>query len=43
MKRRILGALAASGTSLAAVPMIVLFIFAQKRFVAGLASFGVKG
>lgn len=32
-----------AGTSLAAVPMIVLFIFAQKRFVAGLANFGLKG
>ena len=32
-----------AGTSLAAIPMIVLFIFAQKRFVAGLANFGLKG
>jgi multiple sugar transport system permease protein len=32
-----------AGTTLAALPMIILFIFAQKRFVAGLANFGVKG
>jgi multiple sugar transport system permease protein len=32
-----------AGTTLAALPMIVMFIFAQKQFVAGLANFGVKG
>lgn len=32
-----------AGTALAALPMIVLFIFAQKRFVEGMASAGLKG
>jgi multiple sugar transport system permease protein len=32
-----------AGTTLAALPMIILFLVAQKRFVAGLANFGVKG
>ncbi|WP_150309216.1 carbohydrate ABC transporter permease [Planctomonas psychrotolerans] len=32
-----------AGTALATLPMILLFVVAQKRFVAGLANFGVKG
>lgn len=32
-----------AGTALAALPMIILFIFAQKRFVEGMASAGLKG
>jgi len=32
-----------AGTTLAALPMILLFIFAQKRFVEGMASAGLKG
>jgi multiple sugar transport system permease protein len=32
-----------AGTALAALPMIVLFIFAQKRFVEGMANSGLKG
>ena len=32
-----------AGTALATLPMIILFIFAQKRFVEGMASAGLKG
>jgi multiple sugar transport system permease protein len=32
-----------AGTALATVPMIVMFIFAQKRFVEGMANVGIKG
>jgi len=32
-----------AGTTLAALPMILLFIVAQKRFVEGMASAGLKG
>ena len=32
-----------AGATLATLPMIVLFIFAQKRFVEGMASAGLKG
>jgi multiple sugar transport system permease protein len=32
-----------AGTALASLPMIILFIFAQKRFVEGMASAGLKG
>lgn len=32
-----------AGTALAALPMILLFIVAQKRFVEGMASSGLKG
>ncbi|MDQ0733412.1 carbohydrate ABC transporter permease [Arthrobacter sp. B1I2] len=32
-----------AGATLATLPMIILFIFAQKRFVEGMASAGLKG
>ena len=32
-----------AGTALATLPMIVMFIFAQKRFVEGMAHVGIKG
>ncbi|TDW18562.1 carbohydrate ABC transporter permease [Kribbella kalugense] len=32
-----------AGTALATLPMIVLFVFAQKRFVEGMANVGIKG
>ncbi|MEV8377028.1 carbohydrate ABC transporter permease [Kribbella sp. NPDC056861] len=32
-----------AGTALATLPMIVMFIFAQKRFVEGMANVGIKG
>jgi multiple sugar transport system permease protein len=32
-----------AGTALAALPMIVLFVFAQKRFIEGMANVGIKG
>jgi multiple sugar transport system permease protein len=32
-----------AGATLATMPMIILFIFAQKRFVEGMASAGLKG
>lgn len=32
-----------AGTALAALPMIILFVFAQKRFVEGMANSGLKG
>jgi multiple sugar transport system permease protein len=32
-----------AGATLATLPMIILFIFAQKRFVEGMASVGLKG
>ena len=32
-----------AGTALATLPMIVLFVVAQKRFVAGMANVGIKG
>lgn len=32
-----------AGTALATLPMIVMFIFAQKRFVEGMANVGLKG
>ncbi|MFC4948590.1 carbohydrate ABC transporter permease [Pseudonocardia sp. GCM10023141] len=32
-----------AGTALATLPMIVLFIFAQRRFVEGMANVGIKG
>ncbi|WBQ05080.1 carbohydrate ABC transporter permease [Kribbella sp. CA-293567] len=32
-----------AGTALATLPMIVMFVFAQKRFVEGMASVGIKG
>ncbi|BDZ50262.1 bicyclomycin resistance protein [Frondihabitans sucicola] len=32
-----------AGTTLATLPMVLLFVFAQKRFVEGMASAGLKG
>ncbi|GAB2563035.1 carbohydrate ABC transporter permease [Kribbella endophytica] len=32
-----------AGTALATLPMIVMFVFAQKRFVEGMANVGIKG
>jgi multiple sugar transport system permease protein len=32
-----------AGTTLATLPMIVMFVFAQKRFVEGMAHVGIKG
>jgi multiple sugar transport system permease protein len=32
-----------AGTALATLPMIAMFIFAQKRFVEGMANVGIKG
>jgi multiple sugar transport system permease protein len=32
-----------AGTALATLPMIVMFVFAQKRFVEGMAHVGIKG
>jgi len=32
-----------AGTALATLPMIVMFVFAQKRFVEGMAGVGIKG
>ena len=32
-----------AGTALATLPMVVLFVFAQKRFVEGMANVGLKG
>ncbi|WP_239062963.1 carbohydrate ABC transporter permease [Streptomyces sp. SID13031] len=32
-----------AGTALATLPMILMFIFAQKRFVEGMANVGIKG
>ncbi|MFC0624962.1 carbohydrate ABC transporter permease [Kribbella deserti] len=32
-----------AGTALATLPMIVMFVFAQKRFVEGMANVGLKG
>ena len=32
-----------AGTTLATLPMIVMFVFAQKRFVEGMANVGIKG
>ena len=32
-----------AGTALAALPMVVMFVFAQKRFVEGMAHVGLKG
>lgn len=32
-----------AGTALATLPMIIMFVFAQKRFVEGMAHIGVKG
>ncbi|MFF1822247.1 carbohydrate ABC transporter permease [Kribbella sp. NPDC058245] len=32
-----------AGTALATLPMIILFVFAQKRFVEGMANVGIKG
>lgn len=32
-----------AGTALATLPMIVMFVFAQRRFVEGMANVGIKG
>jgi multiple sugar transport system permease protein len=32
-----------AGTALATLPMIVMFVFSQKRFVEGMANVGIKG
>jgi multiple sugar transport system permease protein len=32
-----------AGTALATLPMVLLFVFAQKRFVEGMANAGLKG